>query len=613
MPRKNSFLRLALLVLAVCWLPACAAFPRVPPLEKPTYRETEETLFQDAENAYRQQSYRQAWQGYVTYLKRYPRGRHASWARLREAELLGLLGDWQGSLGHFQTLMTQNPEADIALQARYGIGRAYFKLGQYRKATEVLDNLTAAELPRPLRFSTNALLAEIALKQGQVAQAFARLRLADQDLSTGDQEWFEDLKARLVKQASPADLQHLATLYRDTSLSAALLLRLAQLAQEGGRPAEAQTWVNTLKERFSGSQEAAAAERLLTPTKPLLGCLLPLSGEFAHYGERVKQGMELAARGTPVELIFNDCPNDPGFAARLVQELAPNQRLLAFLGPLTSGAAQGAAQTAQAAGVPLIALSQKGELPQLGNLIFQAFLTPRQQVRELLRYTLGRLGMSRYAVLAPDSPYGRTLAQQFQEELAAQGGMLVLQETYLPGTRDFGPVLAPLIAAYRPEAAGPPAFEALFIPDDVPTVAAIASQLKEGPLRGVQLLGTNLDRPAENQEAEARALDGILFPDAFFAGDPNPAVQKFVAAYQQQYGNAPDYLAAQGYAVVRGMARLLEAEGPLSRTELPGRLLTFKNFPDLPWLKGFDANREAEMALYLLTIRDGRVQLAWSR
>ena len=114
-----------------------------------------------------------------------PPGRQCPLARLREAELLGLLGDWQGSLRRYQALLAREPETDIALKARYGMGRAYFKLGQYQQAAQVLDNLTAADFPRSLRFSTQALLAEIALKQGQVTQAFARLRLAAQDLPSG--------------------------------------------------------------------------------------------------------------------------------------------------------------------------------------------------------------------------------------------------------------------------------------------------------------------------------------------------------------------------------------------------------------------------------------------
>jgi ABC-type branched-subunit amino acid transport system substrate-binding protein len=200
--------------------------------------------------------------------------------------------------------------------------------------------------------------------------------------------------------------------------------------------------------------------------------------------------------------------------------------------------------------------------------------------------------------------------ENLQAELAAQGGELAEQEAYAPGTRDFAGALVSLKAAVRPEPGGPPRFEALFIPDDAATVAAIASQMADTPLKGIQVLGTNLIQAPDVPEAQRQALEGILFPDAFFAGDPQAAVQNFIAAYQQQYGEAPDYLATQGYAVVKVMAQLLETDKSVTRAELPRRLLGLKEFPNLPWFKGFNDRREAEPALYLLTIKDGRVQMA---
>lgn len=594
-----------LLFLTILLLPACAELtPLIQP--SPGVQSADESLYQEAEAGYRRQAYNQALQKYSAYLERAPQGKHATEARLRQAELLGLVGDWQGSLRRFQNLLARQPEPDVAQKARYGIGRAYFRLGQYQQAGQVLDSLTAGDLPRSLWFSTQALLTEIALKQGHVSQAFSRLRLAAQDLPAGDQEWFEDLKTRVVEAATPPELEQLATLYRDSPLSAALLLRLARLAQEGGRLDEARKWVSTLKERFPGSPEAAAAERLLTGNKVLVGCLLPLSGQLSNVGFRVQRGMELAAKGGPVELVFRDTHGDAGEIPALVRELARDERVVAILGPLTSGVAQVAAETAQAAGVPLVALSQKEGLTQTGNLVFQALLTPRQQVRALVRRTLGQ-GFKRYAVLFPDSNYGRAFQQQFQEELGTQGGELAAQESYAPGTQDFLPALTTLAETMKTgEGGSGPG--AILVPDDAAAVAAIAGALPGTRLKGVQLLGTNLLHNPAVPEAQLRALEGVLFPDGFFAGDPDPAVQKFIAAYRQQYGASPDYLSAQGYVAVRVMAQLAGSQPTLSRAELPRLLLSLRGVPDLPWFKGFNDQREEEAAIYLLTVKGGALQ-----
>jgi branched-chain amino acid transport system substrate-binding protein len=602
--------KLAVLILLMGLLPACAGMPPPFPSEGPTpqVRKSEVALFQEAEASYRRQAYRQAYQRFADYLERYPQGSRAMDARLREAEILGLLGDWQGSLRRYQSILARQPQADVAFKAHYGIGRAYFKLGEFQRASQVLENLAAAaDLPRSLWFSSQALMAEIALKQGQVPQAFARLRLAAQDLTSGDPEWFEDLKTRLLEQATPSELEQLAALYRDNPLSAALLLRLARLSLDAGQSEEARKWVATLKERFPSSPEAAGAERLLSGGKVVVGCLLPLSGQLSNIGFRVQRGMELAAKGAPVKLIFRDTGTDPETAAAITRELAQDESVLAILGPLSSAMAKNAADAAQAAAVPLIVMAQKDGLTQTGTWIFQAFMTPRQQVRALVRQALS-MGIKRFVMLYPDSSYGRTFSQNFQEEVAAGGGEVAGQGSYSPGSQEFGPTLTALSESLKPQAEGAAA-TALFIPDDAATVAAIAGGLAGTPLKGVQLLGTNLLNNPKVPAEQLTALQGVIFPDAFFAGDPNPEVQKFIAAYRQQYGEEPDYLAAQGYTVFRLLARVAESPQALSRMTLPQQLLTLKGVPGLPWFERFNAQREEEASLYLLTISGGAVKM----
>jgi branched-chain amino acid transport system substrate-binding protein len=602
--------KLAVLFLLLALLPACATFPPPVSSEPPAVRETGASLFQTAEASYRRQAYREAYQHYAQYLERYPQGDRVMDARLREAEIAGLLGDWQGSLRRYQGILARQPQPEVALKARYGLGRTYFKLGEYQQATQVLDSLTAAtDLPRSLWFSTQALMVEIALKQGQVPQAFARLRLAAQDLASGDPEWFEDLKTRLLEQATVPELEQLAALYRDNPLSAALLLRLARLSQDAGQAEEARKWVATLQERFPNSPEAAGAKQLQTGGKVVVGCLLPLSGQLSNIGFRVQRGMELAAKGASVKLVFRDTGADPETAATITRELAQDESVLAILGPLSSGMAQSAASVAQAAAVPLIVLAQKDGLTQTGNWIFQAFLTPRQQVRALVRHELSQ-GIKRFAILNPDSAYGRTFAENFEEEVTAAGGELAAHVFYSPGSQEFGPTLAALAESLKPQAEGAPIATALFIPDDAAAVAAIAGGLAATPLKGIQLLGTNLLHSASVPAAQLTALQGVIFPDAFFAGDPNPEVQKFIAAYRQQYGEAPDYLAAQGYTVFQVMARAAESPQAQTRMALPQQLLTLGGVPGLPWFRKFNAQREEESLLYLLTITDGSVQMA---
>ena len=61
-----------------------------------------------------------------------------------------------------------------------------------------------------------------------------------------------------------------------------------------------------------------------------------------------------------------------------------------------------------------------------------------------------------------------------------------------PAPRSSAPTLAALAESLKPQTEGEPEATALFIPDDAAAVAAIAGGLAGSPLKGVQLLGTNL-------------------------------------------------------------------------------------------------------------------------
>ena len=82
-----------------------------------------------------------------------------------------------------------------------------------------------------------------------------------------------------------------------------------------------------------------------------------------------------------------------------------------------------------------------------------------------------------------------------------------------------------------------------------------------------------------------------------------------MAAYSQKYGEAPDYLAAQGYLLVRLFGRLAQSDATLSRASLAPELQSLKATSDLPWFRGFNRQGEEEAAIYLLTFQNGRVQM----
>ena len=101
-------------------------------------------------------------------------------------------------------------------------------------------------------------------------------------------------------------------MYPDSPLAAALVLRLAKVSQESGRPQEAQKWQRVLQERYPNSPEAAAPGPCRAAAVKSPSGALALSGEMSNVGFRVQRGMELAARQAPVELVLKIAKTTPG-------------------------------------------------------------------------------------------------------------------------------------------------------------------------------------------------------------------------------------------------------------------------------------------------------------
>jgi branched-chain amino acid transport system substrate-binding protein len=574
-------------------------------------------LLQEAETLYRAQRYEEALQRYEHYLRTSPPEQQWQQAWLRTAELYGIRGDWNQARARFERLLTMKTDSGIALKARYGVGQANYKLGNYLEAERNLENLSASNLSGELRFKTNALLTELSLQAGNTTQAFSRLLLVEKDLPHGEEEWFQDLKTRLLSRANSMDLEKLADLYRDASLTAGVLLQLVKLELQANRPEKAGTWLTTLQQRFPESPEASQAKQLaaaVSRSKPaapptIVGCLVPLSGEHAEFGRQVKNGLELAASQSGVALIIKDVGHSSQRAAAAVAELAANPQVLVLVGFFPTATADAAAAAAQRLEIPLLALSQKKDITLDRPYVFRDFLTQPLMLQALLNYTANTIGWQRYAILYPNSKYGQSLARQFGEEGDRHAARLVGQASYTEGGKDVAQAVQTLTQInHGPE--GAPPLDAIFIPDEADMVAAIAKELAATPLLAhVHLLGTNLLH-APATLSFSNLLTGILFADGFFAGDADPAVKAFTADYRQQFQQAPTYLAAQGYSSMRLLAQAQKDSPELSREDFAQKLPHQTQPPGFSLFKEFNLDREATLTTKIITIQDKEFQLA---
>lgn len=367
-----------------------------------------------------------------------------------------------------------------------------------------------------------------------------------------------------------------------------------------------------------GEKARAILKEMLEPPRVerlSLGCIVPLSGEYAEHGRKLIQGIELASRKylsakdpPGIKLFFRDSRGEPESAREAVRYLAREQKVIGIIGPLVGKVVAAAAEEAQRLEVPLVTLTPREDIPGLGNYVFRNFLTANHQIRFLVSYTMEKLGLRRFAILYPADQYGKKYMNLFWDEVESRKGLITAAESYGSDQTDFSIQIKKLSGIYYAESKKPALdFQALLIPDTDYKVGLIAPQLAYFDVAGIYLLGTSLWNTPMLIQMAGPFLQKALFVDGFFPQSSLPAVQAFVDEYSAQYGDKPDVWAAHAYDTASIMLELLLKHNVSSRVELRDKLRQIRNYPGVTGATSFTSTGEVHKIPFILSVQDNRI------
>ncbi len=344
----------------------------------------------------------------------------------------------------------------------------------------------------------------------------------------------------------------------------------------------------------SNASSAPAAEPQLSALPPgeaaaptvqrtaRVGVLVPLSGEAASAGLALRDAALLAqfeVANPGLILQFYNTKGAPD-GARAAAEQAKDQGATLFIGPLFSHSVRAVTAVAQSAGIPVLSFSSDAAATS-GNVFVTGFLIP-PQIDRIVAYAAEQ-GRSRFAVLAPETPYGRAAADAARGAVERNGGILVRSAFFDPAKANFSPVVRDLTVHARRKAAleqekanlarsadpaaaeslkrlekqetlGDVDFDALILPIAGTSLRQVISLLKfyDVDPNQVKLLGALLwQDEALNTEP---ALIGAWFPATSRIG-----YERFVTRFTETYGRAPTQLASLAYDMVALSAALSRA------------------------------------------------------
>ncbi|KIX13973.1 ABC transporter substrate-binding protein [Dethiosulfatarculus sandiegensis] len=571
---------------------------------------------------------------YRAALKQKPERELASRAMYGLAKALGQDGRHQASLDWSLRLLAFDPFARQASDAELLAAEQEQKLGQNQRSASRLKRIIshpARALNWEQRLKAHRMLAEALISLGRIKEALnTYVELAKQ----GGPETLETVADKLAQTAgrlAPYEIKPLLSASNPPQIRTALLVGLARANLREGNTAQAESTLSELRgmayaEPFMNQiremEGQIAQARMVRPSS--VGVILPLSGRYSAHGREVLAAVELglglfSTQGAgQVKLFIEDSKNNPMEAAEAVSRLVTKHRVMAIIGPMGAATSLASARRAQELKTPLITITQLEGATRAGDYIFQNFFTPEEQVDALLKEIMSERGLTKVAVLAPDSAYGKGFASLMAKGLEQRGGVLVRTIYYNPKLTDYTDEIKRLVhlppGNYRPGHPESPKpridFEALFVPDSPSRVGMIAPQLTYFDIVGVTLMGTNLWHNPRLLNLAGHYVEGSLFPDAFAADSGQPLVRDFVTQFESTLDRPPNVLDAHAYDAAHVVKSLLNGPNPpRTRIQMKNALNELRLAPGVCGELSMGPDRRLRKELTLYTVKNNSFKL----
>lgn len=303
-------------------------------------------------------------------------------------------------------------------------------------------------------------------------------------------------------------------------------------------------------------------------TKPVVGVLLPSTGEAGTYGESIESGIRLALADCReknllpqgFDVVWADTGSSPDRAVSELEKMARDRNVHFVIGGATSAEAHALLPVLDSLGV--LCLSPSASTPglaQQSKLFYRIYPSDELEGNTAAKFLVERLGQTRVLLYEGNSEYVEGIEPEFRKQFEeALGGTVV--ETISLADPDWEQRSASMLASSG--------VEAVYIVGYAEETLAVLKQLAEVGFSGRILASSAFYSSRVIREAGSLA-EGILFPLPPFdrTSDKEP-VLTFVNHYMDTYERAPDVFAAHGYDSMRYAIEVMRIAKPPQLQEI---------------------------------------------
>ena len=290
-----------------------------------------------------------------------------------------------------------------------------------------------------------------------------------------------------------------------------------------------------------------------------IGAIGPVTGAAAVYGQAVKNGAELAVEeinaagginGAQVEFKFEDDEHDAEKAVNAYNNLK-DWGMQALLGTVTSAPCVAVGEVANQDNMFLLTPSGTAvECVQYDNAFRVCFSDPMQGL-ESAKY-IGENGLaSKVAVIYDSSDvYSTGIYEAFVKEAANQDFEVVAAEAFTSESKtDFSVQL---------KKAKDSGAELVFLPFYYSEASLVLKQAAGMNYNPIFFGCDGMDGILAVEGFDANLANNLMFLSPFTPTSTDEAIQKFVTAFKDKYGDTPNQFAADAYDGIYAMKAAME-------------------------------------------------------
>ena len=337
-----------------------------------------------------------------------------------------------------------------------------------------------------------------------------------------------------------------------------------------------------------------------------------LSGGVATYGQSSVDGVKMAIdevnaaggiNGKTIQLVEYDTKSDEAEATTLGKRLMEQDKVIAILGPATSGAFKAEIPDANRYKVPVISGSATANDVTVANgkvqeYAFRICYSDSYQGTAMATYAFNTLG-AKTAVVYKDSAsdYAIGLSENFVKTFTDAGGTIVKEESYSTNDKDFKAVLTNIKDLNA---------DVIYIPGYYQQAGLIIKQARDLGIECPILGADGFDSPDLVGLAGAENLNNIYFTNHYSSLDQDTLVQDFIAAFKEKDGREPDAFNALGYDEAKFLCDALSRCESLDSISLQKALSETKDFKAVTGTLSIDENHDAVKAIVVIELKDGK-------